>query len=134
MNIIERAEALNLPPTDYIITCSGVLDVLNLREASDIDLVVSEPLFERLKASGWRETVSMLGDRALLSVGVEAFLVWDNSTPVPNLAELKETEMVVDGVPFVAPERLIAWKRQLNRPKDQRDVELLQQWLRSAQS
>lgn len=133
MTITERVRALNLPVTDYIVTCSGVLDALGLREASDIDLVVSEPLFEQLKSSGWHEGISMLGDRELLNDGVEAFLVWDNETPEPNLTELKATEMVIDGIPFVSPERVMHWKRHLNRPKDQRDVMLLQQWLRSKQ-
>lgn len=133
MTFVERVQVLALPPADYIVFCSGVLDVLDLRPASDIDLVVSERLFGQLKAEGWREGVSTLGDRALLSDGAEAFLVWDNKTPEPNLTELKAGEMVVDGIPFCSPQRVLDWKRRMNRPKDKRDIELLEQWLESNQ-
>ena len=134
MTIIQRIQALGLPPTDYIVFCSGVMDVLGLRRASDIDLVVSESLFEQLKAAGWTEGVSTLGDRALIGDGVEAFLVWDNTTSEPNLAELKADEMVVDGIPFCTPQRVLNWKQRVSRPKDQQDIILLQKWLASHSS
>lgn len=134
MNITERVQALGLPTTDYVVICSGVMEALGLRPASDIDLVVSEKLFEYLKSQGWREATSTLGDRALLWDGVEAFLVWDNSTPDPNLAELKSDEVVIDGVPFCSPERVMDWKQLANRPKDQHDIVLLGQWLASNQT
>jgi len=57
MNIIERVQPLELPAVDYIVIGSGVLDALGLRPANDIDLVVSEPLFGRLRQRGWEADV-----------------------------------------------------------------------------
>ena len=49
MNILQKVKELNLPEGSYVVEGSGVLDVLGIREANDIDLVVSPEVYEKLK-------------------------------------------------------------------------------------
>lgn len=133
MSILKRVKALELPPSEYIVFAGGILDALDLRPANDIDIVVSESLFDTLRRSGeWREGINK-GHRALYRDDIEIYLTWDRPEGdfTPNLAELKADELVVDGIPFCSPQRVLDWKRRANRPKDQQDIMLLEKWLDS---
>ncbi|MBI3626670.1 hypothetical protein HY224_01340 [Candidatus Uhrbacteria bacterium] len=55
--IIAKVKALNLPKNSYIVFGSCPLAIAGLREANDIDLLVSEEIFLKLKTVGWRETL-----------------------------------------------------------------------------
>ncbi|MEN9342388.1 MAG: hypothetical protein RIQ54_644 [Candidatus Parcubacteria bacterium] len=53
MNIIEEVKKLNFPIGQYVIVGSGPMAVRGLRDAHDIDIVVTRELFETCKANGW---------------------------------------------------------------------------------
>ena len=128
MSIIERVRTLNLPADEFVVIGSGVLEALGLRLSNDVDIVVSPRLYDELKNLGWAETPRR-NYFYLQKDDTEAYLFWDNDSIEPNLAELKQSEMVIDGIAFADPQRLMAWKQRRAEPKDLRDVVLLQQWL-----
>jgi hypothetical protein len=51
---------------------------------------------------------------------------WDDPDDRPNLVDLKRDELVVAGVPFVSPRRLLEEKRRKARPTDLADITLLE--------
>lgn len=128
MSIINRVRALELPPHDFVVIGSGVLDALQLREAGDVDLVMSSDLFTRLQ----RDERWLLGEkhgRPILTHGdTEAFLSW-GSNGAPNFMELYETGMTIDGIRFTNPQFVINWKRR-GLDKDIRDIALLEGYLK----
>jgi len=45
---LDELEGLALPQASFMVMGSGILDVLGIRKANDVDLVVSEEVFEQL--------------------------------------------------------------------------------------
>jgi len=127
---LDAIRRLGLPSQDYIVTGSGVLGALDLREAGDIDLVVSQAVYEEFEAAGtWQRKYYPDGAYGLVSGIYEAGLDWDSETGEPNLHGLKQDETVIDGVPFVSLRRLRAWKQKMGRPKDLTDILLIDRYL-----
>lgn len=128
--LIEAVNRLNLDPKDYIVIGSGTLCALGLREANDVDMCVSPSVFEEFESKGW-EKKELPGDTSyyLTDDIYEIGMDWDSTNSQPNLDDLKKTEMVIDGVPFVGLERLRAWKERRGKPKDLTDIQLIDKYL-----
>ncbi|MBH1980246.1 hypothetical protein I8H89_01875 [Candidatus Saccharibacteria bacterium] len=127
MSVIDKVRALDLPDDQYVVIGSGLLDAWDLRETSDVDLVVSDELFDKLAQDRRFSPGEKHGDR---------FLEWDDYEVFDNWGaegafdQLYATSIVVEGVRFVAPSYLIAWKEKRNWEKDRRDISLLRERLR----
>lgn len=48
MSVIDKVQALGIPEDQYVVIGSGLLDARGLREVSDVGLVVTDGLFDRL--------------------------------------------------------------------------------------
>lgn len=121
----EKIQALHLKKGDYVVVAGGVLAILGLRPTNDIDLVVSQEMFNKLKSlPDWQ--VDYFNDQEVLKndpydVGVS----FDGA----NLETLLLDSLSRDGVEYMNPERLLNWKQKMNREKDQRDITLLLKYL-----
>ena len=120
MNIIERVKSLNLPFGEYVIVGSGIMEALGMRKAGDIDISVTEELFEKLQhvADAWREE----------RIDIKRKLL-DGEYPVTT-QELIESSVVIEGIPFMNLEELIKFKQATAREKDFKDIELINSYLR----
>lgn len=126
--VLGKLPELDLPADQFIVVGSGILDVLGIRRANDIDFVTTPKIFSSLKSSGWK--VEEHPDRQSLNMDCfEAYLGWDNPDGLPNLEDLLGTRQIVDGYNFVDLERVLAWKEQKTRPKDLNDVKLIKDYL-----
>lgn len=128
----ELVERLNIPSGQYAVFGSGLLDVLGLRQSRDIDLLVSRELFEKLLQRGdWTEIAYPDGLSGLKhrSEDVEAFYEagWSGCDEAGVRQKIRQAD-VIDGVSFVNLEDILAWKREMGRPKDLKDVELLEKY------
>jgi hypothetical protein len=101
------------------------MTVAGLRQANDIDLMVSKNLFAKLKQAGWRDKQKNDNDRPLVRDVLEAHWNWDFSSYSPTLEHLLASAIVVDGVPFASLDEVRKWKVASGRPKDQADIELI---------
>lgn len=127
---LDAIRKLGLSPLDYIVAGSGVLGVLGLREADDIDLVVSRVAYEEFEAAGtWQRKYYPDGSYGLVNGIYEVGLDWDSEAGKPNLRELQQEGTVIDGVPFVSLPHLKAWKQKMGRPKDLTDILLIERYL-----
>lgn len=127
-SIIDRVRALDLPDGEYIVIGSGVMDALGLRESQDVDLVVSERLFGELRQRGWREDVEH-GQPKLMHDEAEAWTTWSFRGGDMMLDGLNTHVSVIEGIAFVSPQFLLAWKKDADRTKDRPDVKLLEEYL-----
>ena len=129
MDIIKKVKELNLPEGSYIVEGSGVMAGLRIREARDIDLVVSPEVYVRLKEDGgWEEKT--LGDINFLAKDIyEIWLTWNSKDNEPNLKELLKGAHIIDGVTFVNIKRLLEWKERRRLEKDINDIELIKKYL-----
>ncbi len=123
--IMEKVKALNLPKGSYVVFGSCPLAIAGLREANDIDLVVSKEVFERLRESGWQELHKNENDKPLVHDVFEAHHYWKFSLHHSRLEELLVSATIVDGIPFASLEEVRKWKVSSGRPKDLVDIELI---------
>ena len=123
--IIEKVHRLNLPADSYIVFGSCPLAVAGIREARDIDLLVSGELFRILKTRGWREQHKGPNDTPLVYDVFEAHAHWDFDSYTATVEQLLPGAMIVRGVPFASLDEVRKWKAGSKRAKDQRDVRLI---------
>ena len=127
----ERVRALGLPLEQIIVMGSGVLDQLGIRQADDVDVAANEALYAVLLAGrdGWiRE--EQWGETLFRNEQNTAELWSGWVAPGGRLSfdELMKHTTEYDGIRFVSLNFLREWKLWKGRPKDLRDVELIEQY------
>lgn len=119
---------LNLPAAHYAITGSGLLGVKNLRAINDIDIIVTEELWEQVSNEHGTTIIDGI-ERVVFPGGVvEAFRdtsFFKNDPPPPITHRIAHAEMI-DGLPFERAENIIHYKKLMGREKDLADVQLLE--------
>ena len=123
--IVAKVKTLDLPKNSYVVFGSCPLAIAGLREAKDIDLLVSEEVFDKLKKDGWQELQKSPNDKPLVHDIFEAHSNWNFSSYKPSLEQLLTTATVIDEIPFASLEEVRIWKTASGRPKDIVDVALI---------
>lgn len=123
MNLVEanaRLAALALPAGDHAVHGSGVLLAHGLiAEAHDLDLVA--------RGAAWRAACEMASPRRhitdlVVELGeVEVFDGWMDQ----DLDGLIGGAELIGGMPCVRLEHVLAFKEQLNRPKDAHHIAII---------
>ncbi len=129
--VIEKVKSLNLPKDSYIVFGSSPFAVLGIREVNDIDLLVSQELYEKLKKKGWQKIDKGPKDKPLVYDVFEAHTNWDFSTYNPTLSELLSRDIEVEDISFASLEDVRKWKKASGRPKDLVDLKLIDDYLAS---
>jgi len=123
----DELKKLDLPKGHYAIFGSGPMAVRDMRDSSDIDLVISKELFEILKKK-YPDAIAREG--ASLEIGnIEMFPSWIHMEG--NELEMIKDAEDIEGLPFVRLEYVIEWKKKFGREKDLRDVEVIEEFLKS---
>ena len=129
MDIVQKINNLNLPPRNFIVVGSGIMQVLGIRQSSDVDLIVSEEVFHLLGEQGWEHGEwpdQPVLKRDVFDVGTH----WEGK----RLAELLQAATTIEDVPFLSLHDLRLWKVNQARPKDLVDVGLIDEYLRRPKS
>lgn len=121
----ELVAQLQLDTKGYVVIGGAVLEMYNLRETNDVDLVVSQSVYNVLREKGWKEFVQDDGKRLLVSDGYRIMLRWMGR----DVGDLQRKAQTVDDVRVMGLQDLIDCKQQLGRQKDIRDVELLRAYI-----
>src|SRR3989344_1105022 len=120
---IEYLKSLGLPADQFMVVSSGALAVRGIREARDIDLIVTESLWDELAAKypvseeHGVERIDLGSDIDLLNPKQSKF---GSMSPIPLDELLKEAD-VFYGVRFINLKHLQVIKQAMGREKDLRD-------------
>lgn len=132
MDIIEELTELNLPADQYAVFGSGLLGALGLRKVEDVDLLVTPELFDSLKESGWEYEEVEIEGRMRERVAFEVFEaykdLWYGDKDVDVMAIIEDA-MTIEDIPFISFEEFIKMKEAFGRPKDLKDLELIEKFL-----
>ena len=128
----DKVKALNLPLDQIIVIGSGILDQLEIRPASDIDLAASSDLMKKLseesgdwiKKFGYNQRFYFVKDDG----SAEVWDGWEFDGQVVSYDDLLDYVVEYDGVRFVNLEFLSRWKKWRSREKDVQDVKLIDEW------
>ena len=128
MTISEQVKSLGLPAGSYAVFGSGPLAARKLREARDIDIIVTEELFKKLSGEGsWEPFDTMDRRTGLKKDDVSIFYTWaPDSWDIDEL--IADAEMI-DGIPYVALKTVRDWKVIRDQPKDREDIALIDRYL-----
>lgn len=132
MNIFEEIRKLNLPLGEYIVLGSGVLGALRIREIGDIDLLVSERLFDELKDNGWGYGEIKIEGRMRKKLSKEYIEVYKDfwyGKEKPETMHMIAEAYMINGIPFLPLRKLLEIKSVLGREKDLRDIKLIEEYL-----
>ncbi len=124
--VLDKLPELELSPQQYIIVGSGVMDALGIRRANDVDFVAPPEVFDGLAERGWNKAED---SPSLVKGSFEVYLAWDSNNGEPNFEDLMSTRQVIEQYTFVKLDRLLDWKKRVARPKDLKDVELIETYL-----
>ncbi len=132
---IENIKQINFPDDQFAVVSSGSLAVRGIREANDIDIIVTPTLWKDLikryqvniNESGV-ETIALENDIEILNPSQSIF---GNSKVIP-LSEIIESADVFNGVKFINLDHLKAMKNELGREKDLRDIALIENYQKNS--
>src|SRR5688572_20864099 len=100
MNIFAELQKLNFSPESYVVVGGAAMAARDIKETSDIDIVVTPDLFELCKQSGWKEHLRPNGERGLSKGGVELYLHVNCGDFNPTFQELQGRAEIIDSLPF----------------------------------
>lgn len=137
MTIFERIKKLNLPNNEYVVV-GGAMEAHGIRNARDIDIVVTKKLFNELsKARKWDKYVVYQE----YSYGIKKIMHSDELDVISHysfedkyycpIEELITGADVIEGISFVSLHELLKWKKACAREKDLKDVILIEDFLKN---
>lgn len=125
--LCEHARSLNLPLGSYAVFGSDPLAARHIRECGDIDIIVTEDLFEELKNDRHFEVKEYKTTEVLVN---EKIKIWKEWKPgLWDIKQLIDDADIIDGVPFVKITDVLRWKKLSGRDKDLEDIKLIEKYL-----
>ena len=129
-NFINEVKKFKLPISKYTVVGGGALTARGLRETSDIDLILTEDLYEQLKGEGWEEKEKRPGHFHICKDNAEAaknFLHIDGCKL--NSEDIIKNSDMIEGIPVMTLDDLIELKQTMGREKDLKDIQLIKEHL-----
>ena len=123
MNYLDELKKLNLPLGEYAVFGSGVLAIRGLRENRDLDIIVSDKLWNELIR---KHSVSQRG-----AIEIGNIEIWNEKgvKPLCDITGFIVRADIIGGIPYVCLEDLRDWKIKKGREKDLEDVRLIDDFL-----
>jgi hypothetical protein len=131
MNIFRRLKELNFPLGEYVLVGSAPLAARGLREASDLDIAVTDKLWRQLKASGKYQEIEKYGRIFLDAEDIDIISQLDWEDYLTTVEEAIKTADIIDGFPFLNISETIKFKKALGREKDFHDIKLLEDYIKN---
>lgn len=128
---VENLKKLNLPTSQYVVIGSGSLAVRGMRDAKDLDAIVTNELWNELikkyptVIENGVERIQFENDIEILNLEQSIF----GNSKVVSFQEIFEKADVFDSIKFMNLEHLKKIKLELGREKDLRDIELIDEFL-----
>lgn len=125
-HLLEELKKLQLPIGEFALCGSAPMAVRGLRDVQDLDIIVSENLYQKLKQKYSDEKYqSNLGPLKINNL--EISYTWLNDLDEAKKI-ISEAEIINDW-PFAPLKYIIDYKQMLNRQKDLDDLKLIEGYL-----
>jgi hypothetical protein len=128
-DLLEELKKLNLPKGKFAIFGSGPMWPAGLKEPGDLDVIVTEDIFDDFRQKPEFKLGTEKGNYEYLERdGMEFCKNWYPGEEWGIEKLINEAEIIND-LPFVKLEKVLKWKKIHNREKDQKDIELIEEYL-----
>jgi hypothetical protein len=124
--LMDELKKLNLPSDEFSVFGSGPMAIRGLKEPGDMDIIVTENLWNKLKQK--YELVKKPNYEYLTVNGIDFFHDWTH--PGYDLNKLINDSDIIQRVRFVKLEAVLEWKLKRNLEKDKKDIDILKKHLK----
>jgi hypothetical protein len=134
MDIYKKLHELNFPLGEYVVV-GGAIAAHGIREAHDLDILVTPNLYVRLQGEGYiqsRQERDLRTSRLLLDKdGVQILPNFMLGNYIGDTKKLIKNADIIQGFPFIKLRELMKFKKELGRPKDFEDIKLIKNYFKS---
>lgn len=128
--LFQKVKDLNLPVGKYALFGSAPMGVRGLRDCHDIDVIVTETLWNDYKMKpDWSLARTKNKDKHSDGLRNDNIELWKDWWPEWDINKLIQEAEMIDGLPFVKLEEVLKWKKQIAREKDLMDVKIIEKFL-----
>lgn len=130
--LFQKVRDLQLPIGKYALFGSAALGIRNLKQCRDIDIIVTENVWDEFKNRGWEMRIMPHGSQYLCKDEMEMWKDWfPGKWDITRL--IREAE-IIDGLPFVKLASVLESKRMSNREKDVADIQIIEKFFYTMQT
>ncbi|KKT44147.1 MAG: hypothetical protein UW34_C0017G0003 [Parcubacteria group bacterium GW2011_GWA2_44_15] len=118
--LFTKVRDLKLSSSKYILFGSAPMGIRGPKVCHDIDIVVTEDLWNGYKNKGWKIKMMPHGSQYLSKEDIELWADW-----IPgewNIQKLIAEAEMIKGLPFVKLAEVVKWEKILGRKKDLEDI------------
>lgn len=128
--LFDELKKLSLPEGEWAVFGSGPMWVRGIRESSDIDVIARGAAWDWARANGKTgvKEGSGLECVSFCDGDIEVYRAWYPGEW--DIDALIDTAEMIDGIPFVRLEHVVAWKNVMGREKDAKDLALIEEYLK----
>lgn len=130
--LLDRLKSLRLPKDGYCVFGGACLAIRDIRATDDIDLYVTTRLYDELKRRGWQEKTDPWPSPYLVTningTVVEVYKAFENKKWQPKFDRYLTKPEIIAGYRFMPLDELYEWKAVTRRPKDIRDIKLIEHY------
>ncbi|MBN2585603.1 hypothetical protein JXA59_03070 [Patescibacteria group bacterium] len=136
--LLAELRQLQLPEGEYVVFGSGPMGIRGIRDCGDLDLLITDWLWDQLVADGHQPIVKNfdMTDADGQSVHVHQEQLQIGNIELGRRFNIERTREEImndpdmfEGIPFAKLAYVLEWKRNFNRPKDKADVKLIEEYL-----
>jgi hypothetical protein len=125
---LKKLKELNLPRGKFAIFGSGPMGIRGLREIGDLDVIITEDIFNNFKQRpDFKLDKKKSGNEYLEKDGIEFYKNWHPGDW--DINKLIQDSEIINDWPFVRLEEVLKWKKLKMRDKDIKDIELIENYL-----
>lgn len=132
MDIFKKLQELNFPPGEYVVA-GGAMAAHGIREAHDLDILVTPNLYQKLLGQGFEKCQCeqcLKNDRIMLKKdNVDILPNYILGNYIGDTSTLIKTADIIKGFPFIKLSELVKFKKELGRQKDFDDIKLIEEYL-----
>jgi hypothetical protein len=129
-DFFQRVKVLRFPLGSYALFGSAPMGIRGLKECHDIDMIVTEDLWNACKNKNWEQRTNQNGITCLWNNEIELWKEWGPGTW--DIKKLIEEAELIDDLPFVRLETVLDWKKKNGRPKDLNDIKTIEAFLQTS--
>jgi hypothetical protein len=124
---------INLPINQYAITGSGPLGIRNLKKINDIDMIVSNSLWNDLALKYPVIEQNNIKKIIIPNKGIEIFCETSFNSQIkekdePTVIQRIKNAEIIDDLPFESLKYTLYYKYKMKRDKDLKDIKIIEEW------
>lgn len=129
--LLKQLKELNLPSDQFAVTSSGPMAVRGIREARDLDIVVTDELWTEISKKYPIIPKDLCDTLQIGDIEVLGNFSKNPDSGIATVDQQVDTADIIDGVRFVNLDLIIKFKQTLGREKDLKDIALIKEYLKS---